>query len=145
MKRFILEVYGMLYNQMDAMFMGASAAPDFKEYPVTKELIIQMNYFQDLFEISGKFANSSELHQSCTGCGPNAYVSDLLNSHCSAIVKMRSDLNDIFFAHNTWFGYPIQSSFYKVTELNGQNLPSKGGARRISQSTFPGMLFGGQP
>ena len=40
--------------------------------------------------------------------------------------------------------YAQMSSFYKVSDVNGKFLQNALGATRMAQSTFPGMLFGGQ-
>jgi len=133
------EFMELLYLQLDSMAKGVvKKLNGTVSHEEVYRKILRMNYFQDLFELSAKFAPSKDIRQSCTGCGVDAYVRDLLGSHCSAFVKRTED--DMFFAHNTWFGYPVMSSFYKVSELNGFGA----GATRFSQSTFPGMLFGGQ-
>ena len=51
----------------------------------------------------------------------------LLNSHCSALIKLADDFSDIWFGHNTWSAYNSMIRIFKEYRFisNKNNLKSK--------------------
>ena len=63
----------------------------------------------------------------------------LLNSHCSALIKLADDYSDIWFGHNTWSPYIIMIRILKEYRFisNKRNEKSK----TVSFSSYPATLF----
>ena len=63
----------------------------------------------------------------------------LLNSHCSALIKLADDYSDIWFGHNTWFIYNAMIRLFKEYRFisNKNNLKSK----TVAFSSYPASLF----
>ena len=59
----------------------------------------------------------------------------LLNSHCSALVKLAKDWSDIWFGHNTWNNYVLMIRIFKEYRFvtNKGNEKSK----TIAFSSYP--------
>ena len=51
----------------------------------------------------------------------------LIKSHCSALIKLADDYNDIWFGHNTWFSYNSMIRIFKEYRFvtNNNDLKSK--------------------
>lgn len=58
--------------------------------------------------------------------------------HCSALIKVKDDLTDIFFGHNTWANYVKMSRIFKEYHLNFSKIRVK--AQTIRFSSYPGTL-----
>ena len=63
----------------------------------------------------------------------------LLNSHCSALIKLADDFSDIWFGHNTWFNYNSMIRIFKEYRFisNKRNEKSK----TVSFSSYPATLY----
>ena len=63
----------------------------------------------------------------------------LLNSHCSALIKLADDFSDIWFGHNTWFTYNSMIRIFKEYRFisNKRNEKSK----TVSFSSYPATLY----
>ena len=63
----------------------------------------------------------------------------LLNSHCSAFVKLAKDWSDIWFGHNTWNNYVLMIRIFKEYRFvtNKGNEKSK----TIAFSSYPAALY----
>ncbi|KAI8474290.1 MAG: phospholipase B-like protein [Monoraphidium minutum] len=63
-----------------------------------------------------------------------------LQGKCSALVKVKEDLSDIFFGHSTWDNFMAMLRIFKHYEFNLS--PAQGAAApKLSFSSYPGELF----
>jgi hypothetical protein len=60
------------------------------------------------------------------------------HTHCSALWKVKDDLTDIFFGHNSWFFYSSMTRIFKEYNFNFSNPTVK--ARNIMFSSYPAVL-----
>jgi hypothetical protein len=60
------------------------------------------------------------------------------NNHCSALFKVKEDLSDIFFGHNSWFEYSAMTRIFKEYYFNFNNPAIK--SRHILFSSYPANL-----
>ena len=62
-----------------------------------------------------------------------------LRSHCSALIKVKNDLSDVFFGHNTWTAYNKMIRIYKEYKyIANSKFPTK--AKTITMSSYPGAV-----
>ena len=57
--------------------------------------------------------------------------------HCSAIIKVLDDGNDLLVSHNTWSGYSSMTRVLKRYTLNYRDVSGKS----IAMSSYPGAIF----
>ena len=62
----------------------------------------------------------------------------ILNTHCSAIVKLSKNFSDIWFGHNTWNYYVLMIRIFKEYRF----VSNKGNEKSITSifSSYPGAL-----
>jgi hypothetical protein len=60
------------------------------------------------------------------------------NSHCSALIKLKDDLSDIFFGHNTWWTYSSMIRIYKEYTFEFKNPVVK--SKTVNFSSYPANL-----
>ena len=63
----------------------------------------------------------------------------LLNSHCSALIKLANDYSDIWFGHNTWFSYTSMIRIFKEYRFISNKGEEK--SKTIAFSSYPATLF----
>ena len=73
-----------------------------------------MNSFGDVFDINSKYNRPSFDKMD----KEEIYNYFLLNNHCSAIFKLKYDLSDIFFGHNSWYYSNMMTKMFKEYNLN---------------------------
>ena len=62
----------------------------------------------------------------------------LLNSHCSALIKLADDYSDIWFGHNSWFSYTSMIRIFKEYRFVSNKRKEK--SKTIAFSSYPGSL-----
>ncbi len=62
----------------------------------------------------------------------------LLNSHCSALIKLADDYSDIWFGHNTWHTYTSMIRIFKEYRFVSNKRTEK--SKTIAFSSYPGSL-----
>ena len=58
--------------------------------------------------------------------------------HCSVLVKLTGDLQEIYASHSTWTDYATMNRIFKHYQLNLQS--AFVAAKRVSMSSYPGFL-----
>jgi hypothetical protein len=114
------------YNQ----FVGAEMKIEHNEFHV-------MTSFGDLFDIkyykkTHAFPDFSKLDTKRI----KQYFHE--NNHCSALFKVKEDMTDIFFGHNSWFYYSAMTRIFKEYNFNFTNKHVK--AKNIIFSSYPATL-----
>lgn len=61
-----------------------------------------------------------------------------LNGHCSALVKVSDDLQDLMMGHASWFIYSSMLRIFKVYEFSFSNPRVRG--KTVAFSSYPGLL-----
>jgi hypothetical protein len=62
----------------------------------------------------------------------------LLNNHCSALFKLKYDLSDIFFGHNSWYTLNMMSKVFKEYNLNFNDRSIN--SHNVMFSSYPGSI-----
>lgn len=93
-----------------------------------------MNSFGDVFDINDKFSPP----KFDTMDKEEIYRYFLLNNHCSAMFKLKYDLSDIFFGHNSWYYLNMMTRIFKEYNLNFNDKSVK--THNVMFSSYPGSL-----
>ena len=93
-----------------------------------------MNSFGDIFDINSKYSKPSfdEMNKE------EIYEYFLLNNHCSAMFKLKYDLSDIFFGHNSWYYLNMMTRIFKEYNLNFNHQSVK--THNVMFSSYPGSI-----
>jgi len=93
-----------------------------------------VNSFGDRFDIDSKYnkKNFDEMTKD------EIYNYFLLNNHCSALFKLKADLSDIFFGHNSWFYFNMMTRIFKEYNLNFNDRSVR--AHNVMFSSYPGSI-----
>ena len=93
-----------------------------------------MNSFGDVFDINSKYDRPSFDKMD----KEEIYKYFLLNNHCSAIFKLKYDLSDIFFGHNSWYYLNMMTRIFKEYNLNFNHHSIK--THNVMFSSYPGAI-----
>ena len=93
-----------------------------------------MNSFGDVFDINDKYNKPS--FEKMTK--EEIYDHFLLNNHCSALFKIKYDLSDIFFGHDSWYYYNMMTRIFKEYNLNFNDRSVN--AHNVMFSSYPGSI-----
>ena len=116
---------GLLMRQTEGLFDGLNAvAPANQTF--TWFMVHALNLGGDLLDLFPAFGLTSV----------SSNFRRQRFSHCSALIKLKYDLSDIFFGHATWSSYNMMLRTYKHYHFNYQRCQTK----EISFSGYPGVL-----
>ena len=93
-----------------------------------------MNSFGDVFDINSKY-NKPKFDEMDK---EEIYQYFLLNNHCSAMFKLKYDLSDIFFGHNSWYYLNMMTRIFKEYNFNFNHQSVK--THNVMFSSYPGCL-----
>ena len=93
-----------------------------------------LNSFGDIFDINSKY-NSPSFDEMTK---EEIYNYFLLNNHCSALFKLKYDLSDIFFGHNSWYTLNMMSKVFKEYNLNFNDRSIN--SHNVMFSSYPGSI-----
>ena len=93
-----------------------------------------MNSFGDIFDINSKYKrpNFEKMTKE------EIYDYFLFNNHCSALFKLKDDLSDIFFGHNSWWNYNMMTRIFKEYNFNFNDRSIN--AHNVMFSSYPGCI-----
>ena len=93
-----------------------------------------MNSFGDVMDIKKKKnrPNFDEMDKE------EMYQYFVLNNHCSAMFKLKYDLSDIFFGHNSWYYLNMMTRIFKEYNLNFNHESVK--THNVMFSSYPGSI-----
>ena len=81
-----------------------------------------MNYYPELFDLENKYRSEEEGEIDYTELdNKELFKLFLERTHCSALFKIKDDLSDIYFGHNTWNSYYFTIRIIKEYNLNYNN------------------------
>lgn len=128
----------LVWEQLNGIYEGYlhTAAPG--EDSLTLEAIILLNLSGDIEDLG---AALSPYFLSRMRLGD--YGSYVGGTHCSALIKLTDNNQDLFVSHNTWSTFESMLRIYKMYDLaysqagNGTDAVA---ARRVSFSSYPGIL-----
>ena len=80
-----------------------------------------MAAFGDMIEIHNKYRQNRKRFDDMTAEELKLYF--FLNSHCSALFKVKADMSEVFSAHNSWYYYSMMNRIFKEYNFN-YNHPS---------------------
>ena len=80
-----------------------------------------MAAFGDMIEIHDKYRQNRKRFDDMTAEELKLYF--FLNSHCSALFKVKADMSEVFSAHNSWYYYSMMNRIFKEYNFN-YNHPS---------------------
>ena len=116
---------GLLMRQLEGLYDGLNAVAQHNQ-TFTWLMVHGLNLggdLLDLFPAFGLTAVSEPLHRQHW-------------THCSALIKLKYDLSDIFFGHATWSTYNMMLRTYKHYHFKF----SRAVTQEISFSGYPGVL-----
>jgi len=93
-----------------------------------------LNSFGDIFGIKHKYRKPSfdDMDKD------EIYEFFLLNNHCSAMFKLKYDLSDIFFGHNSWFYLNMITRIFKEYNFHFNDPSIK--AHNVMFSSYQGSI-----
>lgn len=101
---------------------------------INKEGFYLMQYQADLIEIKEKFNPPNYSKMTI-----EEFQNYILNkSHCSALFKVKEDLSDIYFGHNTWHCYSMMNRIFKEYNINLNHPLIK--SKNVLFSSYPATL-----
>jgi len=126
----------LIYQQLQGMIDGYSNCSDISK-ALSREDFLIVNAAGDLLDIVP--AVVPQLRPNFSQWTPSQ-VNDYVQSrqHCTALVKVLSDLSTIYFAHTTWSAYEWMLRIYKFYEFPMKNSSIK--SKKVSFSSYPGAL-----
>ena len=93
-----------------------------------------VNSFGDVFDINAKY-NKPDFDAMDK---EEIYKYFLLNNHCTALFKLKYDLSDIFFGHNSWYYLNMMTRIFKEYNFNFNDKSVK--THNVMFSSYPGSL-----
>lgn len=99
----------------------------------------QMNYYGDMYDVSHKFEVEKEGETDYSKLSKDEILQIFLErTHCSALFKLKNDLSDIYFGHNTWNNYASTIRIIKEYNFNFNNRWVR--SKNILFSSYPATL-----
>ena len=99
----------------------------------------QMNYYGDIYDVSHKFEVEKEGETDYSKLSKDEILQIFLErTHCSALFKLKNDLSDIYFGHNTWNNYASTIRIIKEYNFNFNNRWVR--SKNIIFSSYPATL-----
>ena len=99
----------------------------------------QMNYITDMSDVAEKFKVENEGEVDYTKLNDDEIFNIFLKrTHCSALFKLKNDLSDIYFGHNTWDSVTITIRMIKEYNFNFNNRWVR--SKNIIFSSYPATL-----
>ena len=134
----------MLYNaylikiQYNAMIEQYNIVAG-EEKQLTKNDFHLLNYNAELSDIESKFKVEKEGEADYKKMD-NEKLFDLFleRTHCSALFKLKNDLSDIYFGHNTWDSYIFGVRIIKEYNLNFNNRWTR--SKNIIFTSYPATM-----
>ena len=134
----------MLYNaylikiQYNAMIEQYNKQAD-EDRQLSKIDFHQMNYYGDMYDVSHKFEVEKEGETDYSKLSKDEILQIFLErTHCSALFKLKNDLSDIYFGHNTWNNYASTIRIIKEYNFNFNNRWVR--SKNILFSSYPATL-----
>ena len=134
----------MLYNaylikiQYNAMIEQYNKQAD-EDRQLSKIDFHQMNYIGDMYDVSHKFEVEKEGETDYSKLSNDEILQIFLErTHCSALFKLKNDLSDIYFGHNTWNNYASTIRIIKEYNFNFNNRWVR--SKNIIFSSYPATL-----
>ncbi len=98
-----------------------------------------MNYYPELFDLENKYRSEEEGEIDYTELdNKELFKLFLERTHCSALFKIKDDLSDIYFGHNTWNSYFFTIRIIKEYNLNYNNKWVR--AKNIIFTSYPATM-----
>ncbi len=117
----------MLYNaylikiQYNAIMEQYNSVANVSEQ-LTKDDFHLMNYVAELIDLSQKFKVEKYGKTDYSKMSNKEFMEDFFRrTHCSALIKIKNDLSDIYFGHNTWNSYYSAIRIFKEYNFNYNN------------------------
>ena len=134
----------MLYNayliklQYNAMIEQYNELAS-KEQILSKDDFHQMNYIADMYDVAQKYKVETEGEVDYTKLDDDEIFNIFTErTHCSALFKLKNDLSDIYFGHNTWDSVTLTVRIIKEYNFNFNNRWVK--SKNIIFSSYPATL-----
>ena len=134
----------MMYNaylikiQYNAMYEQYNLVADLDK-KLTKNDFHRMNYVTELVDIMEKFNVEKHGEKDYSKMTEKELFDNFLKrTHCSALFKIKNDLSEIYFGHNTWDVYYNGIRIIKEYNLNFNNQWVK--SKNIIFSSYPATM-----
>ena len=134
----------MLYNayliklQYNAMIDQYNELAE-EDKKLSKDEFHQMNYIADMYDVAQKFKVETEGEVDYTKLDDDEIFNIFTErTHCSALFKLKNDLSDIYFGHNTWDSITLTIRIIKEYNFNFNNRWVR--SKNIIFSSYPATL-----
>ena len=98
-----------------------------------------MNYYADMYDVYQKFKIETEGEADYKKMDNEKLLKLFIEStHCSALFKIKNDLSDVFFGHNTWNSYFSAIRIIKEYNFNFNNRWAR--SKNIIFTSYPATL-----
>ena len=106
---------------------------------LSKDEFHQMNYIADMYDVAQKFKVETEGEVDYTKLDDDEIFNIFTErTHCSALFKLKNDLSDIYFGHNTWDSITLTIRIIKEYNFNFNNRWVR--SKNIIFSSYPATL-----
>ena len=134
----------MLYNaylikiQYNAIMDQYNSSVD-EDKKLTKNNFHQMNYLNDISDLQIKFNVEKYGETNYSKMTDKEIIDNFLErTHCSALFKIKNDLSEVYFGHNTWNAYFASIRIIKEYNLNFNNKWVK--SKNIIFTSYPATM-----
>ena len=125
-----------LTGQIKGLYEGYNKVAE-KEKQLEYKQILLLSYSSEAMDIANSiFRKMRPNFEAMTEKELERY--SILNSHCSAFVKLANDFSDIWFGHNTWNYYVLMIRIFKEYSFMANDGIEK--SKTCAFSSYPGAL-----
>ena len=125
-----------IYQQIKGLYDGYIKVAEKEKHLEFKQMII-LAYISESEDIANYlFRNMRPNFEEMTEKEKERY--SILNSHCSAFIKLANDFSDIWFGHNTWNFYVLMTRIFK--EYRFVTIKGNEKSKSLAFSSYPGAL-----
>ena len=125
-----------IYQQIHGLYDGYIKVAEKEKHLEFKQMII-LAYISESEDIANYlFRNMRPNFEEMTEKEKERY--SILNSHCSAFIKLANDFSDIWFGHNTWNFYVLMTRIFK--EYRFVTIKGNEKSKSLAFSSYPGAL-----
>ena len=126
-----------IYKQLQRLYDGyMSVAEMEKKFDYDDFLLLPA--FADAIDL-GNYDNTNNWPNFKKMSNKEIIKFTLLNSHCSALIKLDENFTDIWFGHNTWLYYNTMIKIFKEYRFISNKNNIKG--KTVSFTSYPAVLF----
>ena len=126
-----------IYKQLQGLYDGYMSVAEM-EKKIDYDDFLLLPAFADAIDL-GNYDNTNNWPNFKNMSNKEIIKFTLLNSHCSALIKLDENFKDIWFGHNTWLYYNTMIKIFKEYRFISNKNNIKG--KTVSFTSYPAVLF----